>query len=163
MEDEFYTHVTLEEVATELNMRPQYCELFYNYWKLKRKVDILGHLLCSNHFRCVCNQFRVITTTHSYQSLMSKMLLKRSKKTCCRSLRLVKTIDWMNDLIKSLNNLLKFTSNLVIRVASHLNTPFGTYDMYCMYTSVLSMCYNLYGFVMSLFNGVRFHICSLEK
>lgn len=46
MEDEFYTHVTLEEVATELNMKPQYCELFYNYWKLKRKVDYPRPICC---------------------------------------------------------------------------------------------------------------------
>ena len=41
MEDKFYTYVSSDEVASELNIKPQHCELFYNYWKLKRKVIIL--------------------------------------------------------------------------------------------------------------------------
>ena len=39
MEDEFYTYVSSNEVASELDIKPQYCELLYNYWKLKRKVS----------------------------------------------------------------------------------------------------------------------------
>ena len=45
MEDEFYTYVSPNEVASEFNIKPCRCELFYNYWKLKRKVSHLHHLL----------------------------------------------------------------------------------------------------------------------
>jgi len=79
MEDKFYTYVSSNEVATELDINPRYCELLYNYWKLKRKVTP-DHLCCNRSGHVFFIKFRPITIIRCYLPLMLKILLKKLKK-----------------------------------------------------------------------------------
>lgn len=58
MEDEFYTYVSSNEVASELDIKPRYCELFYNYWKLKRKSNQNHPLLSASDVKDIIEEIK---------------------------------------------------------------------------------------------------------
>ncbi|XP_065884462.1 protein Jade-1-like isoform X2 [Dysidea avara] len=90
MEEEFYDYVSPSEIATQLHMKPRYCELFYNYWKLKRKTNHNHPLLTTSDVKDIVEEVK-------------EKLVERSQKDAESNLTFMKLVRIRQDLEKSRN------------------------------------------------------------